>query len=385
MNADPLGFYKDNKVYIWIAILVFVPVFLAVGCLLYPELFWDSFLWKYFWGPVVADAKDGTVGGVSEGYNIVNTLSYGIALSLAVLGSYELIRYFDIEVDKTFVLTLVPWIILGGSLRTLEDVGLFDKGVAPLFISPVIYLVLGILVILLMVLGALLDKKDLGDNRIPVLFFLVCIPILIYLPFKLLYWYYMVVLMLLSGAFFFIYGEKKGWLDETYLFLSTGTSLAAVSLAYNVYYITTGDGVNPWESVLIPLMALSVTFIVIFSGYILDYIRDSSIQDLLSSPLNSLIIFSHMFDASATYRGIEYYGYVEKHVLPTYMIELTGTSLVMFPLKILLVCFIIYVVDVMFEEELRETPQLKNLLKFIVIVLGMAPAVRNMLRLSMGV
>lgn len=387
MNADPIGFYKENKIYIWIVILVFVPIVLMIGCLVYPDLFWDSFIWKYFWGPVIADVKDGTVGGVSEGYNIVNTLSYGIALGLAVLGTYELIRHFDIEVDNKFVLTLIPWIILGGSLRTLEDVGLFDEGVAPLFISPVIYFVLGILVILLMILGAVLDHTELGSSRVYIRFFLLCIPILIYLPFQLMNWSYLVMLMLLSGVFFFIYGEKKGWLDEKLLFLSTGTSLVAVSLAYNVYFIMTGEGAHPFESALIPVLAVSVTAMLILSGYIIDKLKERgrSIQKILSSPLNVMIVFSHMFDASATYRGIEYYGYVEKHVLPTFMIELTGTSLVMFPLKIVLVCFIIYVIDVMFKEELMETPQLKNLLKFIIIVLGMAPAVRNMLRLSMGV
>ena len=37
-----------------------------------------------------------------------------------------------------------------------------------------------------------------------------------------------------------------------------------------------------------------------------------------------MIIYAHMLDASSTYLGVDWFFYHEKHVLPTYLIDLAG-------------------------------------------------------------
>ena len=101
--------------------------------------------------------------------------------------------------------------------------------------------------------------------------------------------------------------------------------------------------------------------------------------------MNILIAFAHFFDASSTYRGIQYHGYIEKHVLPNLLIEITGTPLVMYALKLFLIVTVIYVLDVSLREELKDLKGLTVLVKFVLIVLGLSPGFRNMLRLAMGV
>lgn len=101
--------------------------------------------------------------------------------------------------------------------------------------------------------------------------------------------------------------------------------------------------------------------------------------------MNLLIIFAHLFDASATFRGMQHYGYVEKHVLPSLAIEALGTPAVMYLLKVPLIIVIIYVLDVLYARELEAYPRLKVLIKFVIITLGMAPGLRNTIRLAMGV
>ena len=49
-------------------------------------------------------------------------------------------------------------------------------------------------------------------------------------------------------------------------------------------------------------------------------------SSIFTDPLNLSILLAHMMDASSTYIGIEKLGYFEKHVLPSYLIELTGTE-----------------------------------------------------------
>ena len=140
---------------------------------------------------------------------------------------------------------------------------------------------------------------------------------------------------------------------------------------------------------IIPGLALSITFVILIFGKAVDLIYKKRLKrkifSILMSPLNLLIIFAHLFDASATYRGIEFYGYIEKHVVPTLAIEFVGTSAVMFLLKLLIIFLILYVMEFLYREEMMEMRNVNNLIKFIIIVLGMSPAVRNTLRLAMGV
>ena len=107
---------------------------------------------------------------------------------------------------------------------------------------------------------------------------------------------------------------------------------------------------------------------------------------------NILIIFSHFLDASATHRAIDFYGYYEKHVLPRFFIELFGTAFVMFPLKALLVFLFIFVIDIYIVKFMPEENDerfdyvvLFGLIKVVVIMVGLAPGLRDVFRLAMGV
>ncbi len=89
------------------------------------------------------------------------------------------------------------------------------------------------------------------------------------------------------------------------------------------------------------------------------------------------VMGGHIFDASATSFGIAMFGYFEQHLVPGFFIELFGTPFVMFPLKITVVGIILYLIKDIEEEGF------KNLLKLIVLALGAAPAVRDLLRITL--
>ncbi|MFW6072264.1 MAG: DUF63 family protein [Thermoplasmatota archaeon] len=385
-----VSFYERNKLKVWIGILVGVPCLLFLGSVLLPDIFWDSFLWKYFWGPVVADSKDRTVDGISAGYNVVNTFVYGICIIISFFGIYELVDHFKIKIDSRFLISLLPWIALGGTLRSLEDVGLFKEPLNLLFISPIIYFVLGISAIICMVLGAYIDHRKYDKKFRNIIRLMLIIPLLLiivfingYLTEHVLSAYILLtaVILIVSGIGYF-----KDWLDETYLFTLYGSSFLIYTFAFNYHYIITLEGTNPWEAVIIPLLSVVVTLVFLGAWKLFGLLRkENSMSKLYLAPLNILIAWSHFFDASATYRGIEHYGYLEKHVLPRFAIDLTGSSLVMYPLKLLIIISAIYLLDRFLKEELTEYPYLRNLIKFVIIVLGAAPAVRNTLRLAMGV
>ncbi len=77
-------------------------------------------------------------------------------------------------------------------------------------------------------------------------------------------------------------------------------------------------------------------------------------------------------------------GYFEKHVVPTYLIELTGTALVMYPLKLIIFIGVIYMLDTQFEDDKR-SQDLKMLIKMVILILGLSPATRNTIRMMLGI
>ena len=60
-----LKFYSKHTLMIWL-LIIFIPlIIITIGCLLWPELFYDQFIWRYFWGTIEADANPEDYGEVT--------------------------------------------------------------------------------------------------------------------------------------------------------------------------------------------------------------------------------------------------------------------------------------------------------------------------------
>lgn len=92
-------------------------------------------------------------------YTTVGTLTYGIILILAVLGTYKLLKKLKIKIDKRFFLALLPFIIYGGWTRALRDygLGLYDQNA--LFCSPPIYFFVFAITLASLLIGLLIERK----------------------------------------------------------------------------------------------------------------------------------------------------------------------------------------------------------------------------------
>jgi uncharacterized membrane protein len=73
-------------------------------------------------------------------------------------------------------------------------------------------------------------------------------------------------------------------------------------------------------------------------------------------------------------------GHYEKHVVPTFFINILGTAAVMYPLKLLVLLPALYVID----DEMRDDEFGRRFIKFVIIVLGAGPAIRNSILLLLG-
>ena len=70
----------------------------------------EEFIYKYFVETQV----------VSGGYNIVNTLTYGIVLIAILVPLYKLLKKLKIELDEKFYLGMMPFLILGANVVQLK-------------------------------------------------------------------------------------------------------------------------------------------------------------------------------------------------------------------------------------------------------------------------
>ncbi|MGA2122330.1 MAG: DUF63 family protein [Methanoregula sp.] len=286
----------------------------------------SDFIYKYYIDPI----------RLGQPYNVVDTLTYAIIL---VVGVYLLYRWLSqstwlsdigFSIDTTFILATLPYVLLGGVLRVVEDTGMITGDLKYLLITPLIYFVLFFYTIGILFLSRYLTVQGLTKNFL---------------------------------TFYF-------WAGVMSVFVS-----ALVLVAWS----TTHHGVDLYVLTVISLMAVTATAIVwAFMRYVCrwEYIRD---------PLYITLLFGQLLDASATSFGIDLHPaiqYTEEHVVGSGLINLTHTAFVMFPLKLVVLFPAIYVMQLYRKEA---NPAFWHLVLLAMIVVGFAPGVRDMVRMVLYV
>jgi uncharacterized membrane protein len=179
-----------------------------------------------------------------------------------------------------------------------------------------------------------------------------------------------------------LFGIGSLFLMVTIFTLLQWQSVSEWTDAYNDAHFGVEVSVKPLAFVLILGLAIMSTLLIYNFAKYTQYKFPSLKPYLL--PINVALFFGHLLDASATFIAIDYYDYFEKHVVPTLFIDLVGTAAVMFVLKIVLIGVVIYVIDVKFRDDLKSSPNLVGLVKACVLILGLAPGIRDAVRLGMG-
>lgn len=258
-----------------------------------------------------------------SGYNPVNTITWAIILGLSIFWVLKVLSRINVKIDDGFILAIIPYIIFGSSLRVIEDAGAIQPPFSYLLITPIIYgVIFAITISLMMLTRYAAPKFNVRDWRV---LFGAIGAVLVIANFAVLLGVEDIVR---PGIFLFIVGA--------------GTGLALI-----IYLISQRIGFS-----------------------------------LVTNKLNFAIMWAHILDASSTYAGVDVIGtYHEKHVVPAYLIELTGTALVIYPLKLAIFFPVLWILDTEFKDD----DALRNLVKLTILVLGFAPATRNTIRMVFGI
>ncbi|KCZ72409.1 putative membrane protein [Candidatus Methanoperedens nitroreducens] len=258
-------------------------------------------------------------------YNHFDMLTYFIILFAGVYAVLKLLNRLKIEINETFVIATIPYIIMGSVFRVIEDADILNPPVKYFFITPLIYFVI----------------------------FAICFSIL-----------------LLT-----LYLERTGRI-KSYIHMYAGAGII-LSLAGVIILIYNSDIGFPEPDILLYILlpALALTeFIKRISPAIgMFYLR---------SRVYSFVIFSFLLDSLTTYIGTVQ-GYTNKHPFSSFLASIFGTGIILVPLSLILVVLII----MMLERESRgdKTMDEKYMLILTLIVLGLSMGARNLLVIAFGI
>jgi uncharacterized membrane protein len=286
----------------------------------------SDFIYKYYIDPI----------RLGQSYNIVDTLTYAIIL---VIGVYLLYRWMSrstwltddgFTIGAGFILATLPYVVLGGVLRVVQDTGMITGDFQFLLVTPLIYFVLFFFTISMLFLSRTVTRMGFAKN----------------------------ILTFYAGAGI--------------------VSTAVVSLVLLAWGINHAH-VDLFILAIIPLMACTATLLVwSCMRYLLGW-------KYVTDPLYITLLFGQLLDASATSYGIDLHPsvqYIEQHVVGSGLIELTNTAFVMFPLKLVVLFPAIYIMEIYRKEA---NPAFWHLVLLAMIVVGLAPGIRDMTRMVLYV
>ncbi|WP_411963753.1 DUF63 family protein [Haloferax sp. YSMS24] len=365
---------------LWGAGVVAILVALVGGSLAFPRVVYDGFIWKYFWGPVQADANSAVcatrASGVTEylgsssacaaaaqpvaypGYTLVSEVGYMVTLIIALTGVVFLLRRLDIGERPQFFYALIPFMFFGGAFRVVEDANdtpgtvdaLISYPLNTLVISPVIYVTV-----------------------------------------------FAITLVAVVGS---VFAARRGFVDDYVRPLfGAGAAVLAVAFGYLLYLGVTGtNGASFYPQVLVVIL-VGATLVAGATWWLLE--RYAPEVNAGTGLIGLVIIWGHAVDGVANVVGLDWMtalgagnNLVPKHpvnkavvdftasTLPESILAITGDAWPFLLVKLVAATAVVWVFD---EQIFEDSPRYAILLLIAVLAVGLGPGTRDMLRATFGV
>ncbi|MFC7223117.1 DUF63 family protein [Halalkalicoccus sp. GCM10025322] len=354
-------------------------VALVVGSVAFPRRVYDGFVWRYFWGPVVADGTGSAcaqrVGGetvlldgagecrqaagvvAESGYTTVSTVSYALVLVFALIGVVFLLRRLEIGNGRGFFFALFPFMLFGGALRTVEDanVALLQAGDpaipfpwSGLLISPLIYFTVFFVTLAALLVSVAAARREVVRRYEP----------------------------LLAGM---------------------GTVALVVTVGYLGWLASTTDLLDSHPSVpIVTLVGATLITALVWVGTE----RYAPEVNAGTGYMGALVVWGHTIDGIANVLSLDWasaFGlptYTPKHVVNSAIIDVTsalqpdsvsnaiGTAWPFLFVKVGAALFVVWVFN---EEIFEDSPRYSMLLLVAVTAVGLGPGTRDFLRATFGI
>lgn len=383
-----------------------------------------DFVTEYYVDPILDES------GGDAGYNETNTITYAVVLALFVAALSAWLRILNIDSSEATILALLPYVFWAALGEVVEDADLFDVAMAPLFVSPSIHFQTALWVIIAGSIGYHVRNYGTGvsereKNRI-----LESLSMIAIFSQFLIYGHSisvsevgsevdltMFAIIGISATFLPIF-FRESTSDFTYVQRSVylvGSGGVLVFFGALVSFATTlpDDKLTLWPLIIVLGIPILICYIMFSSGIessrilsekgfvagiLPEGMSESEYEDLVSDdklimeenrkkavlayPVVFLAVSGQVMDGLATWIGIDYFGYEEKHLLSAWIIEEFGNTfgftLVKAGLGLIIWWFFAFA---NFEHRQQH---LRLLVGLMILVVGMAPGLRGVARLVIG-
>ena len=385
-----------------------------------------DFLYEYYLDPVLSESSG------DAGYNVANTLTYAIVLALFAVALSAWLRRMGLDHSDVMILALLPyvfWAVLG---EVVEDASMFDDSLAPYFVSPGIHFQTAAWVIIAGALGYRIanDKSASGDEALSRVDGAATVLILVQIG---IYYSSVHAGSVVSSEGFDNTAMPVCLLAALLLpTLISDRHLAGFTLIQRcVFLVGLGGSIallgpilafgisNPDQAILWPLaVVIGAPAILAYQmhqtglpaaeelaehGFVAGILPPGMTEDeyndlksadkdlieglrnkaVMASPVVFLAVAGQLLDGLATGIGIEAFGYYEKHVFSAAIIEFFGSAYGFSVVKLALGGLIWYFFAIANFEHRQQ--HLRLLIAMAILTVGMAPGLRDVGRLAIGV
>ncbi|MCK4319334.1 DUF63 family protein [Candidatus Micrarchaeota archaeon] len=263
---------------------------------------------------------------MKTGYNIVNTLVYALIAVVSVYFLFYLFKKNRISIDWNFVKNILPFIFFGSTMRVVTDA--IDAGV----FQPITPL-----------------HEFILSSHIYDYGFVTVSPGI----------YILTAVITLFSVFLFYRINKP-----EYVFY-TGTLLFLFHLLLLIPFM---------GFILHAIPVIILAAIPLYLSYI--YFRNKE---------DAMVVGAHALDGAATFYIIDIFSgisgktYFEQHVFPRFLGEFAGTYFGFYLVKVLLPLAAVYLI----RKERMQSDE-KTYILLILMIIGLAPGMRDLLRMVIG-
>lgn len=303
-------------------------------------------------------------------FNPYNTIVYGIFLIIGFFLVLRLLKWIKIKPDGNLMAAVLPFIVFAGATRALRDFIYKQSTLVlsdySLFLSDISYNYGVIQEHASIYLSDLLPGPLVSCWAGMIAWFPT--------PGSYLITFIIALAALLVGAAWQRNGGPEYWkfmgivgiaIMAVAIYLLPITRFVAVGFVILFFVI--------WSGLFLGLRQL------IHSDVYLKRLRKDhrkSVKDLFSW-VNTGIVTAHILDAAATFTALTFFGFYEQHVVPRTIMPMLG-PVSMFILKIAVVLPVLYLIDSYAEDK-----DFRGLLKVVILILGLAPGIRDLLTLAL--
>jgi len=374
-------------------------------------------------------------GGGDSSYNPVDTAAYSILLVAFIVSLSAWLREWGVSHEDRMLYSLLPWVLWAVLVEVNEDAGLFAPDVDSWFVSPIIHFQTAAWIILSGILAHFIKRTNVGmENKWIIPF----IPpgIIVASQLFLFYQYSFVQSIGLSFLIpllcYFIFESEKITLKEKMkdwdilerCLLYSGISICILVTIGLVQFANTQHDANEltlWPAIVVIFFPILFVLMLhhrgkdaydslIDDGYV-PGILDEGItlnqweefegekheaheklvrRAAYSTPIVLLAVYGQLVDGFASWVGVDMFGYSEKHVLSSLVMELAGGTESGagggwgFLVVKMLLAFVIVLFFAEWRFERRQC-HLRLLVVLGLLVVGLAPGLRDLGRLMLGV